>query len=318
MNPYRYCCVQIIALTALLFSGTVVRAQTCTVQISDMNFGAAVDTLSGAATDTTAALTYNCSGGDPADRVLICVHLEDGSVPGSGGSRRMAGGGSYLNYQIYQSADRTVVWGSASSSTSPPPIAAIIGGDGTASGQMTLYGRLFGGQSTAEAAAYVSTFSGGNADARYRVTDDNDCTSMAGMPTAAVSFAVEAVVAKDCIVATQAVNFGAHGSLQHNVDATGSVSVQCTPATDYTIKLNGGNADGASTARQMSKGSETVAYDLYRDGARSQHWGDSEGSVAADIGNGTEQMHTVYGRVPPQPTPTAGTYTDTVIVTVDY
>lgn len=38
----------------------------------------------------------------------------------------------------------------------------------------------------------------------------------------------------------------------------------------------------------------------------------------AGTGNGNVQNLTVYGRVPPQATPAAGVYTDTVAITVTY
>jgi outer membrane usher protein len=38
----------------------------------------------------------------------------------------------------------------------------------------------------------------------------------------------------------------------------------------------------------------------------------------ASTGNGASQPFTVYGRVPPQTTPTPGAYSDTVTVTVTY
>jgi len=294
------------------------RAQTCAVSITDTNFGSSVDTLSGTATDTSATLSYGCSGGAASARVLICVHLGDGSVPAAGGYRRMIGGSSYLSYQLYQSADRTVVWGSAASGYPPPPIEVVLDGSGAASGQTAIFGRLMGGQSTVEAASYLATFAGGQVDVRYRVTDDNDCSSLLGTSDTSASFDVKAVVVSNCLVATEPVNFGSHGVLGSNIDSTGSVLVKCTPATDYTIRLDGGGADAAPTARQMIKGAEAITYGLYRNGARDQPWGDTEGTTAAGSGNGGFQTHVVYGRVPPQTTPTAGLYTDTVVVTVDY
>ncbi len=70
----------------------------------------------------------------------------------------------------------------------------------------------------------------------------------------------------------------------------------------------------------MSKGAETVTYGLYKDTDRAQPWGDAAtpGSTVAGTGNGATQTLTVYGRVPPQATPSAGVYTDTVVVTVTY
>jgi len=63
----------------------------------------------------------------------------------------------------------------------------------------------------------------------------------------------------------------------------------------------------------MSRGAETITYGLYKDADRSQPWGDTgtPGSTIAGTGNGAAQTLTVYGRVPPQKTPSPGTYTDT-------
>jgi spore coat protein U-like protein len=48
-------------------------------------------------------------------------------------------------------------------------------------------------------------------------------------------------------------------------------------------------------------------------------WGTTIGTdTVAGNGNGTSQTLTVYGRVPPQTTPPAAVYNDTVNVTVTY
>ena len=98
------------------------------------------------------------------------------------------------------------------------------------------------------------------------------------------------------------------------------MSVVCTRDAAYTVALNGG-VSGASdpTQRKMTKASEFILYGLYRDGARTLPWGDAQGiNTAAGTGSGSTQNHTVYGRVPAQATPSPGTYTDTIVVTVTY
>ncbi|MGH8694115.1 MAG: spore coat protein U domain-containing protein, partial [Burkholderiales bacterium] len=58
---------------------------------------------------------------------------------------------------------------------------------------------------------------------------------------------------------------------------------------------------------------------MWKDGARTQNWGDTGGEIASGFtGNGALQPHTIFGRVPVQTTPTAGTYTDTVTITMTY
>jgi spore coat protein U-like protein len=289
-------------------------AQTCSVSITNMSFGN-VDTLSGAATDTTASIAYNCSG-RASERILICVHLGEGSVPASG-NRRMFGGSTYLSYQLYRGPDRSAIWGSAATGHPPEPIIANLVG-GSDAGSVPLYGRVFGGQSSVEPASYASNFAGGNIEVRYRITDASDCSDMVGTVAPSPAFDVLATVAKECFVTTEPVAFGSHGVLNRNVDAEGAVNVRCTPSTGYTIRLNGGGAEASPTERQMSKGAESIRYGLYRDSAREQPWGDTEGTGASGNGSGIFSPHVVYGRVPAQATPSPGLYTDTVIVTVDY
>jgi len=129
-----------------------------------------------------------------------------------------------------------------------------------------------------------------------------------------------ATVLANCSVSATGVNFGSSGPINTNIDATGTVSVQCTNATPYTVALNGGNAAaGDPTQRKMSKGSETITYGLYQNSARNLPWGStSGGNTVGGTGSGASQALTVYGRVASQAMPSPGTYTDTVVVTVTY
>jgi len=71
--------------------------------------------------------------------------------------------------------------------------------------------------------------------------------------------------------------------------------------------------------RIMTLSFENVTYGLYRDSARTLPWGDIIGTdTAAGTGTCSSQALAVYGRVPTQSTPTPGTYTDTIIVTVTF
>lgn len=68
----------------------------------------------------------------------------------------------------------------------------------------------------------------------------------------------------------------------------------------------------------MALGSQAVTYGLYKDAARSQPWGSAGTQLVTGSGAGAAQNLPVYGRVLPQSTPPAGSYTDTVVVTVTY
>jgi spore coat protein U-like protein len=320
MNATRGSATAALAMVFAVFAPERSWALTCGFTISNMSFGSEVDTLSGSVIDTTATLQYNCSGGTPSARVLICAGLGDGSVAPSGSMRRMIeGGDSTLLYQMYRNPERTSIWGSFGSANPPPPIAVDLDGNGAAAtGDRTIFGRISSGQTSARPTTYGSSFAGSDVDIRYRETDDSECATGLGTSGGAVSFSVDATVTPMCKVDTDAVNFGTQGTLQVNIDATGAVLVTCTPETGYSIRLDGGEAAAAPTARLMSRGERTITYGLYRDSERSLPWGDTGGTTAAGTGTGSTQSHTVFGRVGPQATPPPGNYTDTVIVVVDY
>lgn len=143
--------------------------------------------------------------------------------------------------------------------------------------------------------------------------------------TASNSFQVTATVVSACTVSGTTLNFGSSIdplAAATPLDATSSLSVQCTNTTPYTVALNAGvNAGGASNfgGRAMKSGSNTLAYQLYLDAGRSSVWGDGTGSsTVSGTGTGSAQTLTIYGRLPSLANVVPGSYTDTVTVTVSY
>jgi spore coat protein U-like protein len=97
--------------------------------------------------------------------------------------------------------------------------------------------------------------------------------------------------------------------------------VVCTRGAPYQIALGAGLNDGGLgvDARKMKAGSATIAYQLYRDASRTLVWGNTLNTdTKGGSGDGSTQNHTVYGRVPAQTTPAPGTYSDTIVVTIEY
>lgn len=139
--------------------------------------------------------------------------------------------------------------------------------------------------------------------------------------TATSSFSVQLTITAQCtIVSTSTLAFGTNGVINANIDQQGGVNVQCTNTTPYNIGLDAG-ANGGTTTTRLMKGStnETIQYKLYSNAGRTTNWGNTVGTdTVAGTGNGNSQPFTIYGRVPPQTTPTPGVYSDTVTVTVTY
>lgn len=147
--------------------------------------------------------------------------------------------------------------------------------------------------------------------------------SAAAAGSATTTMPVKITIQNACQLATGAaptLDFGSQGPLTANVDQQVNLSVTCTTSAPYNVGLDAGNNGAGNVAnRAMNNGAVKVAYQLYSDSNRQTVWGNTLGTnTVAGTGNGTAQTLTVYGRVPPQATPAAGVYTDTVNVTVTY
>lgn len=140
--------------------------------------------------------------------------------------------------------------------------------------------------------------------------------------TATAQFNVQMTITSSCqINSASNLDFGSSGVIADNRDATSTIIVQCTNSTPYTIGLNQGAGTGATIANRILSGSAgaTITYSLYSNAGRTSVWGNTVGTnTVAGTGTGAAQNYTVYGRVPPQTTPAAGTYTDTINVTLNY
>ena len=139
--------------------------------------------------------------------------------------------------------------------------------------------------------------------------------------TATGNLGVQITINEECVVGSIVnITFPSTGVLLANVDAQGSFTVQCTNGTDYTVGLDAGGGSGATVAvRRMTLSGEHVNYSLYTTAGRTVVWGNTPPTdTVAGLGTGAAIPYVVYGRVPPQATPTPGTYTDTVLISVVY
>jgi len=138
-----------------------------------------------------------------------------------------------------------------------------------------------------------------------------------GPPT---TFQVKAQIIADCTVSATNMNFGDLGVLNADKAATSTVTATCTNTTPYSIGLDAGNTSGSSeTARLLANGSNTLPFQLYKDGAYAQYWGSTTGTLASGTGNGSAQTFTVFGRIQAlATTPPLGQYTTIINVTISY
>ncbi|MBS3895012.1 Csu type fimbrial protein [Serratia marcescens] len=121
------------------------------------------------------------------------------------------------------------------------------------------------------------------------------------------------------------INFGTYSSLDNIIDATatgssgGSLILNCTKDTNYTVALDNGLHVTSSTQRSMaSTAGDLISYNLYQDAEHTIAWG-SGANALTTTSDGTPKPLVVYGRVPASSsTPATGIYDDTVTMTVTW
>lgn len=139
----------------------------------------------------------------------------------------------------------------------------------------------------------------------------------------AAGFGVGATVIRSCDIETTPLAFGVYDPLvQHAsqpLDREASVTITCTKGTSATISLNGGMR-ASGTARNLSNGSAVLQYDLFKDANRTQRWGegDADALQTGDAPSDAPRTFVVFGRIFPGQDVPVGTYTDSVVVTVEF
>lgn len=138
-----------------------------------------------------------------------------------------------------------------------------------------------------------------------------------------------ATAAVTCDIWVAGVAFGNYDSIgNQDRDTVGTISVTCSgnigETASYTIRLSAGN--GSYSSRTMNGGVSSIVYNLYKDIARTQVWGDGTSgtflvtdSHVLDSTLPVTRHYTVYGRIPSgQHQSVAGSYSDNLLVTLEY
>lgn len=155
---------------------------------------------------------------------------------------------------------------------------------------------------------------------------DRGAVRCVGLGALAVSMVAMAGTAHaDCSVQTSGIEFPKYDVFATQQDATqlATIRVECAEPTAYRIELDGGQNASFFPRRMIRSGTDgsssqdRIEYNLYvsaGDGATV--WGDGSGSTTPVAGFGTDEEHTVYGRVGKGQDVHVGNYSDTVLITV--
>jgi spore coat protein U-like protein len=141
--------------------------------------------------------------------------------------------------------------------------------------------------------------------------------AFAGSATSNIT--VTATVVKNCTITAGNVNFGSYDPTSATpLNATGTFTITCGQGTAYTVGLGAG-ANAQGTTRRMAGGSQFLTYELYQNTARSVVWNNTgTGMVSGTATSNSPITLTIYGQVTPSQNISIGSYTDTVVATVNF
>ncbi len=304
-------------------------AMSCTNTFSNLQFGT-INVLAGTAVNTSGIGTISCTGATANASYIFCVSLQPGP-DAVGNQRNMASGSNLLAFNLYWNSALTYPYGNYGSNYlgggEPVTLTANSSGQVYVSGT-AFYGQIPGGQQTVVPGSYTEYMAQVSVqNMQYgSLSSSGNCPT--GNYTTGFSFYVYATVETDCIVTTTALTFPQSSFLSANIAATGALNVQCTNSTPYAIGLDYGSyASGTQRRMYSSATGQYISYGLYTNAGHTQPWASAASSTSCTNGTGTcylgtgtgaVQSVTVYGLVPPQTSQPAGTYSDTVTVTVMY
>jgi spore coat protein U-like protein len=122
-----------------------------------------------------------------------------------------------------------------------------------------------------------------------------------------------------CTPTSVGISFGTFSGSQ--VTNIGSIGLTCSGNGNVTFAVTLSTGSGTYTTRLLKNGAPSLQYNLYRDAAFTQVWGDGTGgsnAVPGSINVNSAQIVTLplYAKLPGQAIPGQGGYGDTITVTV--
>jgi len=133
-----------------------------------------------------------------------------------------------------------------------------------------------------------------------------------------------AVAAASCTISTTSMAFGTYDVFSpSDVTSTATITYRCAGgAKDVFVTLSKGQS-ATFSPRTMKAGTNVLSYNLYQNASFSVIWGDGTGGSQAyvtlgKVTNNADFFVTIYGKVPALQDASAGSYTDTVVATIDF
>ena len=126
-----------------------------------------------------------------------------------------------------------------------------------------------------------------------------------------------------CTVSATGLNFGPYNVYAASpVVSTGTISYRCD-ASDRDVQITISSGSSATfSPRTLKRGVEGLQYNLYRDSGMTSIWGDGTGATSIytrrNPPNNQNIDLTVYGQIFATQDVSAGTYTDSLVVMINF
>jgi spore coat protein U-like protein len=213
---------------------------------STVAFGS-FDVLAGSEVDTTGTATLSCSGAAANTAYRFCSNVR-GGTDAVGNQRYMPSGANRAPFNLYYDAAHLNAWGNW--------VAPFLGGGyqfdltsngfGQISGTVTVYAAVPSGQQTVVPGAYDEYMASVSTNVLQYGSTPSGGSCPVGGSTSPIGFDVTGTVITNCNVNGGTLDFGTTSYLTSNIDATATITVQCTNTTPYSLGINNGaNASGS-------------------------------------------------------------------------
>jgi spore coat protein U-like protein len=135
----------------------------------------------------------------------------------------------------------------------------------------------------------------------------------------AADLAVSATVTKNCTISTSPLNFGSYDPVGTNattdVVGNGSLLIACTKGALANVALGNGGGAGPDS-RRLANGTNYLPYQLYKEDG-STVWS-SASTVSYTSASKAQTPLTVVGKIAAGADIPAGSYSDTVVATINF
>ena len=300
--------VAAIALAAFVFAPARAEAaiSSCTLTTQGIVFSP-YNSQTKAQVDGATTINVECTG--TGNNNAVSLHLTDGNVAGACTNRQMRSGSNALVYNVYRNSARTNTFCNGANRIDLAAF-SFTGSTQTQTRVVTIYGRVTSLQNP----VYTTTPYTDALTLRARSGTSSTGTVL-GTTTVPFSTSVAAI----CTISAGTLGFGSYSGAVAN--STAAVSVNCSNGAPYYVALAGGNNQSGSTRRMAGPAGNYLGYQLFSDSLRTVPWGDDGAQLGArrgGTGSGGAQSLTVYGRIPAGQAAAVGSYSDSVVVTIEY